>query len=130
MIKIVNGIPEKLVEMDEQVSFTKQMDENAGPIILVNKFNVDHEDVDKFLEAFAATDKVLKKRPGYISAELHRGIGGSCVFLNYKVWESAGRFKQAVSSSEFLSNVADLPPSTIMSPHLFKKVAVPGICVE
>ena len=26
MIKIVNGIPEKLVEMDEQVLFTKQMD--------------------------------------------------------------------------------------------------------
>jgi hypothetical protein len=25
MIKIVNGIPEKLVEMDEQVSFMKQM---------------------------------------------------------------------------------------------------------
>jgi hypothetical protein len=43
MIKIVNGIPEKLVEMDEQVSFTKQMDENAGPVILINKFNVDPE---------------------------------------------------------------------------------------
>lgn len=130
MIKIVNGIPEKLVEMDEQVSFTKQMDENAGPVILINKFNVDPEEVDKFLEAFATTDKVLKKKPGYKSAQLHRGIGGSCVFLNYEVWESAGSFKQAVSSSEFLSSVADLPPSTIMSPHLFKKLAVAGVCVD
>jgi hypothetical protein len=50
-----NGIPEKLIEMDEQVSYTKQMDENAGPVILVNKFYVDPEEVDKFLEAFAAT---------------------------------------------------------------------------
>jgi quinol monooxygenase YgiN len=130
MIKIVNGIPEKLVEMDEQVSFMKQMDDNAGPIILINKFNVNPEEVDKFLEAFAATDKVLKKKPGYISAQLHRGIGGSCVFLNYEVWESADGFKQAISSSEFLSSVAHLPPSTIMSPHLFKKLAVPGVCVD
>jgi hypothetical protein len=30
MIKMVNGIPEKLVEMDEQVLFMKQMDDNAG----------------------------------------------------------------------------------------------------
>jgi quinol monooxygenase YgiN len=130
MIKLVNGIPEKLVEMDEQVSFMKQIDENVGPVILVNKFNANPEEVDKFLEAFAATDKVLKKKPGYISAQLHRGIGGSSVFLNYEIWESAGHFKQAISSSEFLSSVADLPPSTIMSPHLFKKLAVPGVCVD
>jgi quinol monooxygenase YgiN len=130
MIKIVNGIPEKLVEMDEQVSFMKQMDDNAGPIILINKFNVNPEEVDKFLEAFAATDKVLKKKPGYIAAQLHRGIGGSCVFLNYEVWESAAGLKQAVSSSEFLSSLADLPPSTIMSPDLLKKLAVPGVCVD
>ena len=31
MIKLVNGIPEKLVEMDEQIMFTKQMDDDAGP---------------------------------------------------------------------------------------------------
>jgi hypothetical protein len=26
--------------------------------------------------------------------------------------------------------MANLPANTVMSPHLFKKVAVPGICVE
>ncbi|MGH9925048.1 MAG: antibiotic biosynthesis monooxygenase family protein [Nitrososphaeraceae archaeon] len=53
--------------------------------MLTNKFNVDPEEVDEFLKAFAATDKVLKRQPGYISAQLHRGIAGSCVFLNYEV---------------------------------------------
>lgn len=130
MIKLVNGIPEKLVEMDEQIMFTKQMDDDAGPIMQINKFNVSPEEVDEFLKAFATTAEVLKKQPGYISAQLHRGIAGSCVFLNYEVWESTEHFKRAVSSPDFQSSIVDLPPSTIMSPHLFKKVAVQGICVD
>jgi quinol monooxygenase YgiN len=129
MIKIVDGLPENLVEMDEHVTITKQMNEDAGPVMQINKFNVDPAEVDEFLEAFAATAEVLKRKPGYISAQLHRGIAGSCVFLNYEIWESTDHFKRAVSSPEFQSSIADLPPSTIMSPHLFKKVAVPGICV-
>ena len=131
MIKLVNGIPEKLVEMDEQVTFFEQMDGyDAGAVKLINKFNVDPDEVDEFLKAFAATDKVLKRQAGYISAQLHRGIAGSCAFLNYEVWESAKLFKQAVTGSEFRSSIVGLPPSTVMSPHLFKKVAVPGVCVD
>ena len=129
MIKLVNGIPEKLTEMDEQVTFVDQMNEDVGPVILINKFNVNPEEIDEFLKAFAATGEVLKKQPGYVSAQLHRGIAGSCVFLNYEVWESADSFKRAISSSEFKSSITGLPPSTVMSPHLFKKVAVPGICL-
>jgi quinol monooxygenase YgiN len=130
MIKLVNGIPEKLVEMDERVTFVEQMDEDTGPVMQINKFNVNPDEVDEFLKAFAATAEVLKRQPGYISAQLHRGIAGSSVFLNYEVWESAEHFKQAIGSSEFQSSIVGLPPSTVMSPHLFKKVAVPGICVD
>ena len=55
MIKIVNGLPDKLVEMDEQVTITKQMSDDAGPIMQINKFNVSPDEVDQFLEGFAAT---------------------------------------------------------------------------
>jgi quinol monooxygenase YgiN len=130
MIKMVNGIPERLVEMDEKVTFLQQIDEDVGPVMQINKFDVNPEEVEQFIKAFASTAEVLKQQPGYISAQLHRGIAGSCVFLNYEVWESAGHFKRAISSPDFQSNLADLPPSTVMSPHLFKKVAVPAICVD
>jgi quinol monooxygenase YgiN len=130
MIKLVNGVPERLVEMDEKVKFLQQVAQEVGPVILINKFNVDPEEVDEFLKAFAATGQVLKRQPGFISAQLHRGIAGSCVFLNYEVWESSNHFNQAISSSEFQSSIVGLPPSTVMSPHLFKKVAVPGVCVD
>ena len=130
MIKLVNGVPERLVEMDEKVKFLQQVAQEVGPVILINKFNVDPEEVNEFLKAFAATGQVLKRQPGFISAQLHRGIAGSCVFLNYEVWESSNHFNQAISSSEFQSSIVGLPPSTVMSPHLFKKVAVSGVCVD
>jgi len=72
----------------------------------------------------------MKRQPGFISAQLHRGIGGSSTFFNYAVFESAEHFKRAFNTLEFGSSMATLPPKTVMSPHLFKKVAVPGICVE
>jgi hypothetical protein len=38
MIKLLKGIPEKLAEMDEQVTLVEQMNEDTGrPVILVNK---------------------------------------------------------------------------------------------
>ena len=101
-----------------------------GAVILLNKFTVNPEDVDQFLKVFAATTEALKQQPGFISAQLHRGIAGSSTFINYAVWESAEHFKRAFNSPGFRSSAADLPPTTVMSPHLFKKVAVPGICVD
>ena len=119
----------KIVEMDENVTLKSQLEEDVGPIIVVNKFTVKPEDVDEFLKVFEDTTKMFKQQPGFISAQLHRGIGGSNTFLNYVVWESAEHFKHAFNRPEFRS-MADVLPNTTMSPHLFKKVAVPGICVE
>lgn len=116
----------KLVEFDEKVKLAQQMDEDVGPVILINKFNVNPEEVDQFLKVFAATTEMLKQQPGYISAQLHRGIAGSCTFVNYAVWESTEHFKQAVSSSNFQSSLADLPPSTVMSRHLLGKLQFQG----
>ena len=59
------------------------MEENVSPVILVNKFTVQPEDVDQFLKAFAETTEMFKQQPGFISAQLHRGIGGSSTFFNY-----------------------------------------------
>ena len=52
------------------------------------------------------------------------------MFINYAVWESVEHFKQATSDPAFRSALAHYPDSTVASPHLFRKVAVPGICVD
>ena len=116
--------------MDEKVKLLAQMEVNVGPVILINKFNVDPKELDPFLSAWAADAKIMKRQPGFISTQLHRGTAGSCVFINYAVWESTEHFKRAFNNPEFQSKLAEYPTNTVACPHLFKKVAVPGICVE
>jgi heme-degrading monooxygenase HmoA len=118
------------IEMDERVGLTDQLAEEVGPVILINTFKVAPEDVDTLLEAWAADAAYLKTRPGFISTQLHRGIGGSCVFLNHAVWESVAAFRNAFGDPQFQATFARYPDSTVASPHLFQKVAVPGICVD
>jgi heme-degrading monooxygenase HmoA len=119
----------KLIEMDEKVKFLAQMEENVAPVILINKFSMKAEDIDEFLRAWTASAAIMKRQPGYISAQLHRGIGGSSVFVNYAIWESTEHFKKAFNNPEFQSSLEELPASVVAFPHLFKKVAVPGISI-
>ena len=119
----------KMVEMDEVVTLPQQMGQEVGPVILINKFNVRTEEIESFLQAWAADATFFKRQPGFISTQLHRGIGGSGVFINYAVWESVEQFRQALSQPEFDEALKKYPESAVGSPHLFQKVAVPNICV-
>ena len=121
----------KLVEMDERVGIFTQMEEDVGPVILINKFSVDPKEFDQFLKGYTADSEEFKQQPGFISTQLHKGIGGSGTFVNYAVWESAAHFKRAVNNVMNPNDrLSAFPASTVASPHPFKKVAVPGICVE
>jgi quinol monooxygenase YgiN len=121
----------KLVEVDERASIFTQMEEDVSPVILIEKISVDPEESDLFLKGWAAETEKFKKQPGFISTQLHRGIGGSGAFMTYAVWESAAHFKRAVNNVMNPNDrMSAFPASTITSPHLFKKVAVPGICVD
>jgi quinol monooxygenase YgiN len=121
----------KLVEMDERVGIFTQMEEDVGPVILINKFSVDPKEFDQFLKGYTTDNEKFKQQPGFILTQLHKGIGGSGTFVNYAVWESVAHFKRAVNN---VMNPNDrmyaFPASTIASPQLFKKVAVPGICLD
>ncbi len=121
----------KLVEMDERVGIFTQMEEDVGPVILINKFSVDPKEFDQFLKGYTADSEEFKQQPGFISTQLHKGIGGSGTFVNYAVWESAAHFKRAVNNVMNPNDrLSAFPAITVASPHLFKKVAVPGICVD
>jgi hypothetical protein len=64
-------------EMDDRVTFLEQLQQATGPVMLMNKFNVAPEDVDRLLEAWADDAAFMKQQPGFISTQLHRGIGKS-----------------------------------------------------
>ena len=85
----------KFIEMDDYVKFSSQLEEDVGPIVFVNKFTVNPEDADEFLKAWEADATYFKSQPGLISAQLHKGIGGSGTFINYAIWESTEQLKKA-----------------------------------
>lgn len=52
--------------MDETITLDKQLEENIGPVILINKINLDPEDVNQFLKAWASDAEIMKQQPGFI----------------------------------------------------------------
>ena len=126
----------KFVEMDDRVKFKDQVEEKiVGSVILINKFNVAQGKVEQFLKDWGEDATNFKQQPGFISTQLHQGIGKSSVFINYAVWESIEYYKKAVNKILFRSK-SQSPllkyddESLVISPHLFKKVSIPGICVD
>jgi heme-degrading monooxygenase HmoA len=119
----------KLREMDEHVSYLRQLHDDDGPIVLINEFNVPPADTDRFLQVWADDAAFMKHQPGFISTQLHRGTAGSSTFVNVAVWESARALGEAFRSPDFQSRAAHYPQGAVAAPHVFKKVAVPGICV-
>ena len=71
----------KFVEMDDIINFKEQIEEKEidGQVILINKFNVKPDKVEQFLKDWGEDAINFKKQPGFISAQLHKGIGKSAV---------------------------------------------------
>ena len=120
----------KLQELDAAISICDQlMDESKEPVVLVNVLHVAPEQTDALVSAWTDDARYLKMQPGFISAQLHRGIAGSGTFLNYAVWESVSTFRAAFANPIFQAKLGDYPVGTTGSPHLFRKLAVDGVCV-
>lgn len=118
----------QLRPLDAQLPIDRQLGETLSPVVLINVFTVDAGDASALLEAWEHDANWMKRQPGYISTQLHRGIAGSCVFLNYAVWESVAHFRAAFTHPEFASALGAYPSSAVAQPHLFSKVAVPNLC--
>lgn len=119
-----------LKELDPIVGIRDQIGESTDePVVLINIFHVDTGDVEDLLAAWKDDAEYFKGQAGFISTQLHRGIAGSTTFLNYAVWESVAHFRAAFGSPAFRAKLSAYPDSAVGSPHLFRKLAVPGICV-
>ena len=114
--------------LDMKVPINDQLGDDLSPVILINVFTVDPADVDALLMAWEHDANWMKRQSGYISTQLHRGIAGSCVFLNYAVWESVAHFRAAFTHPEFGRALDAYPSSAVAQPHLFSRVAVPNLC--
>lgn len=117
------------MEMGTTVTLAQQLEESDGPVVLINRFTVPADDAARFLAAWTADSDFMKLQPGFISTQLHQGIAGSDVWLNYAVWESTDSFRAAFTSAGFQDRLGAYPSSAETSPHLFRKVPVRNVCV-
>jgi heme-degrading monooxygenase HmoA len=115
--------------LDPAFPIDRQLGLDVGPIVLVNLFILDKADEQAMLQAWKEDAQFMQRQPGFISTQLHRAIGDGCVYLNYAVWESNAVFRAAFSNPQFKARLSVYPSSVVTSPHLFQKVAMPGICV-
>ncbi|PJG52819.1 antibiotic biosynthesis monooxygenase [Bradyrhizobium forestalis] len=115
--------------LDPNFPIERQLGIDAGPVVLVNVFTLDKSDEQSFLQVWQNDAAFMKRQPGFISTQLHRALGESATYLNCAVWESTAHFRAAFTHPEFRSKISAYPSSAVASPHLFQKVAVPGICV-
>ena len=115
--------------LDPAFPIDRQIAVDASSIVLVNVFTLDKADEQSFLQAWQDDAHFMKRQPGFISTQLHRAIGESPTYLNYAVWESTADFRAAFTNPEFRAKLSTYPSSAVASPHLFQKVAIPGICV-
>jgi heme-degrading monooxygenase HmoA len=119
----------QLRPLDPAFPIDRQIALDTAPVILVNVFTLDAADEQSFLRAWEDDGEFMKRQRGFISTQLHRAIGDSPTYLNYAVWESTAAFRAAFTHPEFRAKLSSYPASAVASPHLFQKVAVPGICV-
>ena len=118
----------KLIPLDPNVPITSQLDADASPAVLVNLFQVAEEEIPDLLLAWEHDANWMKRQPGYISTQLHQGISGSTVFMNYAVWESVDAFRAAFTHPDFRAAMDRYPSSATASPHLFSRIAIPNLC--
>lgn len=120
----------KIDDLDPSTPFrTQLLTQEEGPVVLVNTFVVPKGGMEKFLERWQDTAKYMKRCPGHVSTQLHRGIAGSNALVNVSTWESAQALLHAHDNPEFRERTKGYPEGTVSSPHLFQKVAVEGVCV-
>ncbi|MFO0837574.1 MAG: antibiotic biosynthesis monooxygenase family protein [Phycisphaerae bacterium] len=116
--------------LDPAFPIERQIEIDTGPVVLVNVFMLPQADEQAFLTAWQEDAVYMKQQPGFVSTQLHRAIGENPSYLNYAVWESTAHFRAAFTNPGFRAKLSNYPSAAVATPHLFQKVAVPGVCVS
>ena len=84
---------------------------DAGVVTLINVFTVDSSRQQQLVELWQhATEHVMSRLPGFISASIHRSLDGTKV-INYAQWESREAFAAMFrhpQASEQLTRLAEI----------------------
>jgi heme-degrading monooxygenase HmoA len=90
-------------------------------VTLINVFTVAPEDQERLLGLLAeATESVIKKLPGFVSANLHKSFDGTRV-TNYAQWRSREEFEAMFKNPEAIVHMREAARiAEKFEPHLYE----------
>ncbi|KAH7043796.1 hypothetical protein B0J12DRAFT_742714 [Macrophomina phaseolina] len=111
------------INVDPSTPFEDQLKAtHTGPVVLLNVFHVPDGKLEEAIAVWQRCADILFKEPGCISAQLHRGIGGADIMVNYAVWESVAHLMAGLNGEEFRVVREQFPQGTTMSPSVLQKL--------
>ena len=90
-------------------------------VTLINVFTVAPEDQQRLVEVLVeATQAVMRKQPGFISANIHRSLDGTRV-TNYAQWRSREAFEGMLGDREAAEHMGEAAwIAERFEPHLYE----------
>lgn len=99
-----------------------RISEDRELITLVNVFTVAPEDQQRLVEILVeATEAVMSRQPGYISANIHRSLDGTRV-TNYAQWRSREDFEAIFANPEAQAHMREAGRLATFEPQLYEVV--------
>jgi quinol monooxygenase YgiN len=90
-------------------------------VTLINVFTVAPEDQQRLVDVLVeATQAVMRKQPGFVSADIHKSLDGTRV-ANYAQWRSREVFEAMLrdrEATEHMGEAARIAES--VEPHLYE----------
>jgi len=94
---------------------------NNDVVTLINVFTVAPEDQQRLVDVLVeATQAVMRKQPGFVSANIHRSLDGTRV-ANYAQWRSREAFEAMLrdrDAAEHMGEAAKIAER--FEPHLYE----------
>jgi quinol monooxygenase YgiN len=95
-------------------------------VTLINVFTVEPEHQDRLVDLLVeATDRVMRHLPGFVSANVHRGLDGRQV-ANYAQWESPEAFQRMLGNPEARHHMEPIRELATNEGYLYEVVHVEG----
>lgn len=114
--------------LDPSTSFEAQLGQKTKPTTLLSLFVVPPQVMTTVLELCAADLRFMAEQPGFVSARIQRGTGGSKVLLQIVEWTSTEALAAAVAAAgadpTTRERSARMPPEVTAYLHVFETAAL------
>jgi heme-degrading monooxygenase HmoA len=98
-----------------------RISQRGDVVTLINVFTVAPEDQQRLLDLLVeATESVMRRLPGFVSANLHRSLDGTKV-ANYAQWRSREDFEAMLENPEAAMHMREAAEiAEKFEPHLYE----------